>query len=349
MRNRVFLVMVMFLAATLAWAGGRAERAEEEAPEAPEVEQPRPEDTQPGTRIGTVDSNDAVATVDGVGISREKFENAVEQTRQSFQMQGQMIPETDLEEFRAEILDQMIAEELIYQEALKQGLEVSDEAVESQFQQIRDQFGTDEAWQQALDANNTSEAELREQIRRNDLIQRVISNAVEETVEVTEAEIREFYDDNPEFFDQGQQVTARHIIITTQGMSDEEVAQARERIESIREELLAGADFAELAREHSEDGSAQQGGDLGTFGPGQMVPEFEQAAFGLEEGEISEVVRTQFGFHIIQVTERMDSGMIAIEDVSQSIELYLGQVRQADALEEYVDRLREEADIVIHR
>jgi parvulin-like peptidyl-prolyl isomerase len=350
MKNRFLIaITALFLSATLAWAGGRGERADDGAPEASEpVEQQRPEDTQPGTRIGVTESDDAVATVNGVGISREKFEAAVSQTRQSFQMQGQMIGEADLEDFRTEILNQMIAEELIYQEAVNQGLEVSDETVESQFQQIRRQFDTDEAWEQALEANDTSEAELREQIRRNDLIQQLISTAVSETGQVTDADIQDFYDDNPEYFDQGQQVAARHIIILTQGMSEEEISEARERIESIREELLAGGDFAELAREHSEDGSASQGGDLGMFGRGQMVPEFEQAAFTLDEGEISDVVETQFGFHIIQVTERVDDGMMPIEDVSQSIQLYLGQVRQAEALEEYVDRLREAAEIVIH-
>jgi peptidyl-prolyl cis-trans isomerase C len=347
MRARVFLVMVLFLAATFAWAGGRAEATEDGAAGPESTEQSRPDDTAPGTRIGASDS--AVATVNGVAISRERYEAAVTQTRQSFQMQGQMIGEAEMEDFRTEILDQMIAEELLYQEALEQGLTVDDETVESQFQQIRGQFDTAASWQEALEVNNTSEAELREQIRRSDLIQKVISTAVTETGEVTDAEIREFYDDNPEYFDQGQQVAARHIIISTQGMeTDEEIAEARERIEGIRDELLAGADFAELAREHSEDGSARQGGDLGAFGPGQMVPAFEQAAFALDEGEISEIVQTQFGFHIIQVTEKMDSGMMPIEEVSQSIGLYLGQVRQADALEEYLNSLREAADIVIN-
>ena len=79
-----------------------------------------------------------------------------------------------------------------------------------------------------------------------------------------------------------------------------------------------------------------------------MVPEFEQAAFALEEGEISGIVQTQFGFHIIEVTERMDTGMVPIADVSQSIRQYLGQQRQADVLSEYVERLREEADVVVH-
>ncbi len=352
MRNRItgIFLILMVLAAGFAYAGGQRERADEAPPETESADETRQADTEPGTTIGTRISRDEIATVNGVGILREDFETAVAQTSQRFQMQGQPVSEAQMEEFRAEILEQLIAEELLYQDALSRGLEVSDDAVEAQFRQIRGQFQTDEEWEQALEANNTSESELREQIRRGDLIQQVVETAVADSAvaEITDAEVQEFYDDHPEFFDQGEQIAARHIIISTQGMESEaEIAEARERIEAIRQELLAGADFAELAREHSDDGSALQGGDLGTFGRGQMVPEFEQAAFALEEGEISGIVRTQFGFHIVQVTERMDTGLVPIAEVSQSIREYLGQQKQADALSEYVERLREEADVVV--
>ncbi len=352
MRNPILVILLMVLVTVFACAGGQREPADDQAPEANESPAEAPQaETEPATPIGTSISQDKIATVNGVGILREDFDNAVAQTRQRFQMQGQPISEAEMEEFRAEILEQLIAEELLYQDALAKGLEVSDDAVDAQFRQIRGQFQTAEEWERALEANNTTESELRTQIRRGDLIQQVIETAVADSAgpEVTDADVQEFYDEHPEYFDQGEQVAARHIIISTQGMQSEaEIAEARERIEAIREEILAGADFAELAREHSDDGSALQGGDLGAFGRGQMVPEFERAAFALEEGEISEIVQTQFGFHIIEVTERMETGMIPIADVSQSIRQYLGQQRQADALSEYVERLREEADVVVH-
>ncbi len=352
MGNRIIGIFLMVVVAAFAFAGGQRERDEDQTPrQAESADETRQTDTEPGTPIGTTISRDEIATINGVGILREDFETAVAQTRQRFQMQGQPVSEAQMEEFRTEILDQLIAEELLYQDALSKGLDVSDDAVDAQFQQIRGQFQTDDEWQQALDANNTTESELRMQIRRGDLIQQVIETAVADSAgaQITDAEVQEFYDGHPEFFDQGEQIAARHIIVSTQGMESEaEIAEARERIEAIRQELLAGADFAELAREYSDDGSALQGGDLGTFGRGQMVPEFEQAAFALEEGEISGIVQTQFGFHVIEVTERMDTGMVPIADVSQSIREYLGQQQQADALSEYVERLRDEADVVVH-
>jgi len=334
----------------LVFAGGGQEESTDEAePTTTESDTTSETSRGEGTRIGSADPERAIATVNGVGILREDYEAAVEQTRQRFAAQGQQIPENELETFRTEILDQLVAEELLYQEAMSQNLDPQTEAVESQFDQMRSQFETDEEWQQALAENQTSEEELRGQIERNAVIQQLIATAVAEVEPVSEAEIRTFYDDNAELFDQGSQIAARHILISTEELESEaEIADARERAEAIRDELRAGADFAELARERSEGPSGPQGGELGTFGRGQMVAPFEEAAFALEVGEISDVVQTQFGFHVIEVTEKLESAVVPLEQVSQNIGQYLNQQRQAEALAAYVDELREEAEVVVN-
>ncbi len=350
MRNRVFLTFVLVLIAALASAGGgQEEQTDETESTATESTTTSENTTAEGTRIGSADPERAIATVNGVGILREDYEAAVAQTRQRFAAQGQQIPESELEAFRTEILDQLVAEELLYQEALNQNLEPGEQAVESQFQQMRSQFGTDEEWQQALTQNQTSEEELRTQIERNALIQQLIATAVTDLEPVNEADIQAFYDENRELFDQGSQIAARHILISTEELeTDEEIADARSRAEAIRDELRAGADFATLAQERSEGPSGPRGGELGTFGRGQMVAPFEQAAFALEVGEISDVVQTQFGFHVIEVTEKLESAVVPLEQVSQNIGQYLGQQRQAEALAAYVDELREDAEIVVN-
>ena len=359
MRNRVFLFLALVLVPFMAFAGGRQEEESEQAQQTdaesgaqttePSSDGEADVDTQPGTRIGTNDPEDAVATVNGVAILREDYENAVEQTRLRFAQQGRNISDPEMESFRTEILDQLIAEELLYQEALRQGLEAGDQAVDSQYQQMRSQFETDEQWQQALSSNNTSEEELRSQISRNNLIQQVITDAVGDSTQVSQEEIQEFYENNPEFFEQGEQIAARHILISTEGLEDDAaIEDARQRAQDVRQELVDGADFATLAQERSEGPSASRGGELGTFGRGQMVPPFEEAAFALEEGEISQVVETQFGFHVIQVTEKMDGGTAPVEQVSANIEQYLGQQKRADALAAYVEQLREDADVEVN-
>jgi peptidyl-prolyl cis-trans isomerase C len=360
MRNRVILLLSLLLISTLVFAGGNQEETdtgEQPAAEAADTENRESAgdaaadaDDAEGTPIASGDPERAIATVNGVDILREDYENAVAQTRQRFQSQGQAVAEADMEQFRSEILDQLIAEELLYQEALKQGLEADEESVDSQIEQMRGRFENDEQWQQALDRNNVTEQELRTQIRRNSLIQQMIAEAVEETTEITDAEVQEFYDENPQYFEQGEQVAARHILISTEGMeTDEAVEEARSRAQDVRQELEDGADFAELAKEKSEGPSASRGGDLGTFGRGQMVGPFEEVAFALEEGEISDVVKTRFGFHVIQVTEKIESGVAPVDQVSQNIRQYLSQQKQAEALNAYVDELREDAEIVVNQ
>jgi len=351
MRNRMFMTLVFLLAAALLFAGGGQESEQEDIDQTSDEDTSSPADPADeaeGTPIGIGGADDAIATVNGIAIPRDNYETAVQQTRQRFAMQGQQIPESEMESFRTDILDQLISEELLYQEALRQDLTAGAQAVESQFQQMRGQFETDEAWQQALSTNDTTEEELRFQIERNNLIQQLIQTAVSDTTPVTEQEIQEFYDENPQFFEQGEQVAARHILISTEELeTDEELADARERAETVRRELLDGADFATLAQERSEGPSGPRGGDLGTFGRGQMVGPFEEAAFSLEVGEISEIVETQFGFHVLQVTERLDSSVVPLDQVSQNISQYLGQQRQADALDAYVQGLREDAEVIV--
>ena len=331
MHKRVLISLILVLSAGVVFAGGRQESDQAEQAE----QQPLPDDL--------------VATVNDVEISQEDYEQAVSQTQSRMAQQGQPVAEGELETFRADILDQLIAEELLYQEAQEQGLTVEDGSTDSQIEQMRARFDSDEGWQQALERNGVTEEELREQIERNALIQQLISTAVPEPGEVTEDEVQEFYDENPEFFEQGEQISARHILIDTRELESEaEIDDARQRAEDVRQELVDGADFAALAQERSEGPSATRGGDLGTFGRGQMVPAFEEAAFALEEDEISQVVESEFGFHVIQVTEKMDSGLVPVEQVSQSIRQYLGQQKQADALDSYVDELREEADVRVN-
>ena len=215
---------------------------------------------------------------------------------------------------------------------------------------MRAQFATDAAWQTALLENDTDEDELRLQIDRNIVIQQVIAGALAEVEPVRMAERQAFYDENPSFFQTGEQVAARHILISTEGLTtDEEKAEALGRAEAIRAELLEGKEFAAVAREKSEGPSGPAGGDLGTFGRGQMVAPGEDAAFSLEPGAISEIIETQFGYHIIQVTEKIDGEIAPLEDVAISIDQDLTQEKQALVLETYVEKLRAAASIVVNK
>jgi peptidyl-prolyl cis-trans isomerase C len=348
--KRILVLLFALFVATTAFAGGRNEQSTEPDSQAPTTEATgeASESTDPGTVIELSDADDFVATVNGVGIPRSDFEIVVQQTRQQYAAQGQQIPEAQLPQLQQNIIDQMVAEELLYQEGTRSGIEASSESVDQQLEQIKGQFQTEEQYSQALEQNGTSEEELREDIERSLVVQQTVQAVTSDLGEVSEEDVETFYTENPQFFESGEQVAARHILISIEGLeSEQEMAEAKERAEAIRQELIDGADFATLAQERSEGPSGPRGGDLGTFGRGQMVGPFDEAAFALEEGTISEVVETQFGYHVIQVTEKIDAGSVPIEDVSEDIRQYLQQERQATALEAHVAGLRENADITV--
>lgn len=346
MKKRIYVIVMALICATSAFAGGRRDKEEP-------VEEPAAVETETlvqtgasGTPILSDDPERYVATVNGVGILRADYDAALQRTLLQYAQQGAPLSDNDIVLLTGQLLDQLIAEEVIYQRGLSQGVEVDENATALQFQQMRAQFASNEEWQQALDSNQTDEDGLRFQIGRNLVIQQVISDAVTDIPPASEADVLAFYNENPEYFQVGEQVTARHILISSEGLTtDDELAAARERAEGIRQELLAGANFTVVAQEKSEGPSAASGGELGTFGRGQMVPPFEEAAFSLAIGQISEIVQTQFGYHIIEVTARQDSGNVPIDDVAPSIQQYLIQERQGRRLEEFVGLLREQADV----
>ncbi|MFP4376963.1 MAG: peptidylprolyl isomerase [Spirochaetales bacterium] len=350
MQKKLYILFALIVAGTLAFAGGNREQdsGADETTEERQTEQQDSSNEEARTPITVDEDQDEVATVNGVGIGREEFEQNVENTLNRFRQQGQQISEEQIPVLQEQVLNQMLAEELIYQAAIERGLQADEETVENQFQQMRSQFESDEAWQEAMDDLGTDEAELRDQLARNALIQDMVAEATSDVGAVTEEEIQTFYEENPQFFEQGEQVAARHILISTEGITDEEVLEEkRAQAEAIREELQGGADFAAVAQERSEGPSASRGGDLGTFGRGQMVPAFEEAAFNLEVGEISAIVETQFGYHIIEVTERIDAGATPLAEARPNIQQYLVEEKQQEAITSYIDSLREEAEVEI--
>lgn len=230
------------------------------------------------------------------------------------------------EEMKTSIGDQAV-QILMIEKVLAENYEVTDEEVDAEFESNKEELG--ESFDQFLTQNNQTEESYKKVIRLN-LLQ---EKALTEGVEVTDEEIQAQYDR------QGTELNARHILV-----ADEETAN------SLKQELDEGGDFAALAEENSTDtASAANGGNLDWFGPGAMVPEFEEVAYGLEVDEISEPVASEFGFHIIQVLEtRQVEDQPALEDQKEDIrsELALSKADQTTLLPK-VAELMEEANVEI--
>lgn len=292
-------------------------------------------------------SDDVVAIVNEVEITRSVFEQQLEAQMRQYQAQGMQIDDDQRSEIEEQLLDQLIARELILQDGRDRGIAPSDEDVAAQLEQIRAQFPSEEAFEEALAQQNLTIEEIESDIAEQMVIEEILQGDVLRDTDIGEEAAREFYDENPELFETPPQVRASHILVLTQNMDESEREEARDRIEDIRARIDQGEDFAELAREYSEDGTARDGGDLGFFSQGQMVPEFEEVAFDLEVGEISGIVETQFGYHIIHKTDESDEGVQTFEEALPQIEQFLGQQEQQELFRTYIDELRDQADVEV--
>lgn len=288
-----------------------------------------------------------VATVNGTVIDEPRLDQEMAAIQRQMARQGKAVPPAVLMEMRGRVLDSLIDQELLYQKGREAGIRVDDGQIEAQLERMRQQFDSPAAFEEALAASGTSVAALTERMEHQATIGRFIEERIVPEVEVPADAADAFYRSHPDLFARPEQVRARHILIRVGEKADDATrTEARERLAGIREKAVAGADFAELARSHSDDpGSQQEGGDLGFFARGRMVKPFEEAAFALAVDEISPVVETGFGYHLIQVTDRRPAGTVAFDEVEARIGEHLKQQRVRERIEQTVQTLREDAKI----
>lgn len=283
------------------------------------------------------------ASVNGSVITIAELDREVGLFEQRMAREGRQLPPQHMEEVRAQVLENMINMELLSQESEKQKITVDASAVEDQLERFRQRSGSPEKFQAALAQMGVTESSLKTRIRENLAVRELISREVEPTVSVSEAEVRMVYEQNLAAFRQPEKVRARHILVKVESDTDPE--KAREKIEAVRKRLVAGEDFAEVAKETSEGPSGAKGGDLGFFTRPQMVKPFSDAAFSLKTGEISPIVETEYGYHVLQVTDRQPEKVLAFEEVEDKLSGLVRQEKIKAGTKKYIDELRSSADI----
>ncbi len=288
------------------------------------------------------------ARVNGREISRENFERQVSIRKQQLISQGQLLDEKGMRTVQDDVLEMLIDSELLFQESQNKGFKVSEEELNEQIEMVRSQFSTEEEFQSALERMNYSESSFRSDIEQRMAVQDYVESEIAQSVTVSEEESIQYYDDHPEYFSQPEQVRASHILIVVKDWSElTQREEALRKIKAIQQKLDDGEDFGALAREFSDGPSSEQSGDLGFFGRGQMVKPFEDAAFDLQPGEMSGVVETTYGFHLILCTDRREEVKIPYKYMKERIDNYLKQTKVIDEVEVLLEKMRADATIEI--
>lgn len=309
--------------------------AAESAPEVPAAEAAVPAGDVVAVRINGVDA-----------VMQSEIDEALEQF---LAQNGSRIPPDQLDRAKRDIsrnlADNFAMQWLLKAEADKAGVEVTDDDRAATLKRLG--FDGREA---AVKAFGVSEEKFDKIFDTNIAIQKLLESQTNGIAAPTEEEIRAKFDEiaknHPEALDRPESVTASHILVKVdQGASDDDKAKARAKIDAIRGRALAGEDFAALAKENSDCPSSAKGGDLGTFGRGQMVKPFEDAAFSQEIGTVGEVVETQFGFHVVKVTDRKEGGKIGFDDVKDDLASGMRREKEGSAVRSFIDKVRGSADI----
>jgi peptidyl-prolyl cis-trans isomerase C len=243
-------------------------------------------------------------------------------------------------QLRQAALDALIDRELLWQEAVKRGVVISDAMVQSQVEQTRQAIGDADKFARRLEDAGFDEAGYIEYTRREIAARQVFADLTK-AAGPDEKQIRDFYETHRAQMSRPEEVQARHLLIkVAQDADPSTVEAARLRLEQLRVKITQGEDFASVARAGSEDVSASEGGDLGYFPRGRMLPEFEAAAFALAPGAVSEPVRTAVGWHLIQVQNRLEATDVSEEQGLEMVRVYLARQHQAQARRDVLAQLR---------
>lgn len=243
-----------------------------------------------------------VAKVNGATITRHELLSAAENARTQLAHMGVKMP-VPSQHFYKTVLDQMVGETLLYQRAKAEKITPAASEIDARIKEIKSHFTNEDEFEHALKSQNVTLDSLKENVSKGITIQKYVATKIAPQAKVTEQEEKKFYQDNLKEMKVPEEFKVAHILIQVpKNATAKEKAAARAKAEAIDKKAKAGEDFAKLAKENSDDTmSKDKGGELPWLAKGQTVPSFEKAAFALKPGQISDVVESPFGFHIIKM------------------------------------------------
>ncbi len=261
------------------------------------------------------------------------------------------------------IIEKEIVRELMYQEGQAKGSGVSSETIEKEMQEFKKSYGTNEEFQKALKQRGITEDELKKGIEVDLIAKNLLDDRVKGKVHITDTQVKKFYEDKKESFHRPESFRARHIFVAyvpfevVQNTPPEELkekadgyrAASKKKIDEVYGKVKSGGNFEELAKKYSEDaGSASKGGDLDFIYKGVFDPMFDKAVAKLKIGETSDIVETEYGYHIIQLMETKPSDYAPFKEVEESIQKHLFMTEAQKLVGRYIEALRKKAAIIVY-
>ena len=282
------------------------------------------------------------ALVNGQEISGEAVQFELDRLVRFYMGHGMTMEEVkkNLPKLQEKALEQAIGAKLLLDRAAQLELPVTAKDIDAEVAKVVEQVGGEENYRKALAAQGITEDAFRRELEKGARVNMLVGQACAHVADPTEDEVAAFYEAHKGEYVSEPKVLCQHILV--KGSDD----AALDKIKDIRERIVSGsADFADEAKKHSDCPSGVEGGSLGWFGPGMMVPEFDKAAFGMKKGEVSGIVSTQFGYHIIYKADERPGGQQTLVDVHDQIKDLLRHEARGRAMDAFVAELREKATI----
>jgi peptidyl-prolyl cis-trans isomerase C len=286
-----------------------------------------------------------IARVNGEAIASSELQEAIASLEGQA---GRPLPPTERDQVFRAVLNQLVTGHVLLQESRSRNVVVADADIDSRVGQLRQRFPSEDEFKKALSSRGLTPEKMKDELRKQIAIERMIEAEVTPQVKVTDQDVKAFYDGNPDQFKQPESFRASHILVMVpQDASPQQKAEAKAKIEDVQKQLEGGGDFAELAKKYSQDGSASQGGDLNYFPRGQMVEPFQKAVDALDIGAVSGIVETQFGYHIVKLTDKKAGRTVPLPEVNKKIADYLVMRQKQEKASAFVESLKAKSRIDI--
>lgn len=289
-----------------------------------------------------------IAKVNGFEVNKQAVGFELDRLVRFYMSHGMSMQEIkdNLPKLQEKALDQAIGARLLLERSQQLDVPVSAADIDAEVAKVVEQVGGEENFKKALAAQNITEEAFRSELEKGARVNKLVEQACTGVEEPTEQEVTDFYEAHKSEYVTEPKVLCQHILVKVEdNSSSDEKSAAFEKILAIKERIAAGGNFVEEAEKNSDCPSGREGGSLGWFGPGMMVPEFDKVAFEMKKGEVSGVVTTQFGYHIIYKADEQPGGQQTLVDVHDQIKDLLRHGARGKAVDAFVAELREKAEI----